>query len=159
MRDATSGFRTWFLPGTLLRKTAPDVKADYLPLTWAQTARYLMETPFDVGLIQVSPADERRLSQLRHLLYGGEGHRPQRPRLLIAQVNPHMPRTFRRQPHTQPREIDILVEGAEPLAEYPNRPLDDIDAEIGRRIAELIPDGCDAEPRASGASRWPPRTR
>ena len=26
-------FKTWFMPGTLLRKTAANVQADYLPLT------------------------------------------------------------------------------------------------------------------------------
>ena len=132
-------FKTWFLPGTLLRKTAPDVKADYLPLTWAQTARYLMETPFDVGLIQVSPADAEGYHSfgISCTAVKGIAHSA---KLLIAQVNPHMPRTFG-DSRIHASDIDILVEGAAPLAEYPNRPLDAIDAEIGRLIAEMIPDG------------------
>ncbi len=132
-------FKTWFLPGTLLRKTAPDVKADYLPLTWAQTARYLMETPFDVGLIQVSPADAAGYHSfgISCTAVKGIAHSA---KLLIAQVNPHMPRTFG-DSRIHASDIDILVEGAVPLAEYPNRPLDAIDAEIGRLIAEMIPDG------------------
>jgi 4-hydroxybutyrate CoA-transferase len=132
-------FKTWFLPGTLLRKTAPDVKADYLPLTWAQTARYLMETPFDVGLIQVSPADADGYHSFGVCCTAVKGI-AHSAKLLIAQVNPQMPRTLG-DSRIHASQIDILVDGDAPLTEYPNRPLDEIDSEIGRVIAGLIPDG------------------
>lgn len=132
-------FKTWFLPGTLLRKTAPDVKAEYLPLTWAQTARYLMTTSFDVGLIQVSPADEDGYHSYGVCCTATKGI-AHAAKLLIAQVNPKMPRTLG-DSRIHASEIDILVEGEAPLTEYPNRPLDAIDSEIGRQIAGLIPDG------------------
>ncbi|WP_138470379.1 acetyl-CoA hydrolase/transferase family protein [Poseidonocella sp. HB161398] len=132
-------FKTWFLPGTLLRKTTGDVKAEYLPMTWAQTARYLDETPFDVGLIQVSPADTDgyysvglNSTVVQSIL--------RRAKLVIAQVNPKVPRT-RGPSRIDPSQIDILVEAEEPLAEFPNRPGDAIDETIGRQIAGLIPDG------------------
>lgn len=132
-------FKTWFLPGTLLRKTAPDVKAEYLPLTWMQTARYLDETSFDVGLIQVSPADEEGYHSFGVCCTAVKGIAGS-AKLLIAQVNPNMPRTLG-DSRIHASDIDILVDGDEPLAEYPNRPLDEIDSEIGRLIGELIPDG------------------
>ncbi len=132
-------FKTWFLPGTLLRKTAADVKAEYLPLTWAQTARYLMETPFDVGLIQVSPADDEGYHSFGICCTAVKGI-AHSAKLLIAQVNPSMPRTLG-DSRIHASQIDILVEGDAPLTEYPNRPLDEIDSEIGRLIADLIPDG------------------
>lgn len=132
-------FRTWFLPGTLLRKSAGEVQADYLPMTWAQTARYLNETPFDVGLIQVSPADAEGFHSFGVCCTASKGI-ARSARLLIAQVNPRMPRTLG-DSRVHESEIDILVPGEAPLVEYPNRPLDAIDAEIGRRIAALIPDG------------------
>lgn len=132
-------FKTWFLPGTLLRKTAADVKADYLPLTWSQTARYLLETPFDVGLIQVSPPDEEGYHSmgLNCTVVKGIVHSA---KVLIAQVNPNVPRTLG-DSRVHASEIDVLVEQEEPLAEYPNRPLDDIDETIGTAIAGMIPDG------------------
>lgn len=132
-------FKTWFLPGTLLRKTAVDVTAEYLPLTWAQTARYLNETPFDVGLIHVSPADADGYHSYGVCCTAAKGIAGG-ARLLIAQVNPNMPRTLG-DSRIHASEIDILVAAEAPLAEYPNRPLDEIDSEIGRLIADLIPDG------------------
>lgn len=132
-------FKTWFLPGTLLRKTAPDVKAEYLPMTWAQTARFLDESRFDVGLIHVSPADAEGYHSFGVCCTAARGIAGS-SKLLIAQINPNMPRTLgESRIHTS--EIDILVAGDVPLAEYPNRPLDEIDSEIGRRVADLIPDG------------------
>ncbi|MBF9032676.1 hypothetical protein HKCCE2091_00340 [Rhodobacterales bacterium HKCCE2091] len=132
-------FKTWFLPGTLLRKTAGDVTAEYLPFTWAQTARYLAETSFDVGLIHVSPADAEGYHSFGVCCTAARGIAGS-AKTLIAQVNPAMPRT-RGDSRIHASEIDVLVEAAEPLMEYPNRPLDAIDAEIGRQIAGMIPDG------------------
>lgn len=132
-------FKTWFLPGTLLRKTAGDVTAEYLPLTWAQTARYLDETSFDVGMIHVSPADEDGYHSYGVCCTAAKGIAGS-AKLLIAQVNPNMPRTLG-DSRIHASEIDILVEAEEALIEYPNRPLDEIDSEIGRLIADLIPDG------------------
>lgn len=132
-------FKTWFLPGTLLRKTAPDVQAEYLPMTWAQTARYLDDSTFDVGLIHVSPADADGYHSFGVCCTAAKGI-ANSSTYLIAQVNPNMPRTLG-DSRIHASQIDALVEAAEPLAEYPNRPLDDIDATIGRQIGDLIPDG------------------
>lgn len=132
-------FKTWFLPGTLLRKTAGDVKAEYLPMTWAQTARYLNETSFDVGLIQVSPADDEGYYSMGVCCTAVKGI-VNSAKVLIAQVNPNMPRTLG-DSRIHSSQIDILVGGDVPLAEYPNRPLDEIDSKIGAQIAQLIPDG------------------
>lgn len=132
-------FKTWFLPGTLLRKTASDVKADYLPMTWSQTARFLRDTSFDVGLIHVSPPDDdgNYSVGLNSTVVKGVLNSA---KLVIAQVNANMPRT-KGDSCIHPSEIDILVDATEPLIEYPNRPGDEIDVAIGERIAALIPDG------------------
>lgn len=132
-------FKTWFMPGTLLRKTASDVKAEYLPLTWAQTARFLNSVSMDVALIQVSPADADgyhsvgvnstvSMALVKH------------SKLVIAQVNPLMPRTLG-DARVHASELDLIVEEESPLIEYPHRPADEVDAEIGRLIADMVPDG------------------
>jgi 4-hydroxybutyrate CoA-transferase len=132
-------FKTWFPPGTLLRNSVGDVRVEYLPFTWAQTGRFLMETRFDVGLIQVSPADADG-----YYSYGTNCTVVQgvlnSARLVIAQVNRHVPRTFGAS-RIRPAQIDILVDADAPLITYPNRPADEIDAAIGRQIAQLVPDG------------------
>lgn len=132
-------FKTWFLPGTLLRKTAPDVEADYLPMTWSQTVRFLWQANFDVALIQISPADENGFHSLglnatisRALIA--------RARLVIAQVNSEVPYTLG-DSRVHQSEIDILVEKSEPLIAYPARPIEEIDQIIGDQIADLVQDG------------------
>lgn len=132
-------FKTWFLPGTLLRKTASDVRAEYLPLTWAQTARFLNSTPIDVGLIQVSPADENGRHSLG-LNATVAMALVRNAKLVIAQVNPHMPRT-RGDSLVSGTDLDIIVEDDRDLIAFPSRPIDEIDAAIGRSIASLVPDG------------------
>lgn len=132
-------FRTWFPPGTLLRKTAADVRAEYLPLTWAQTARFLAETAFDVALVQVSPADAEGFHNtgLNCTVVKAVA---ESAKLLIAQVNENVPRTLG-DSRLHASRIGVLVEENEPLMEYPNRPTDAVDDEIGRLIAPLVPDG------------------
>lgn len=132
-------YKTWFMPGTLLRKTASDVKAEYLPLTWAQCAHFLNETPMDVGLVQISPADADGYHSLglnctvsRALI--------RHSRFVIGQVNANVPRTLG-DARVHSSDFDVLVDQTEPLTEYPARPTDEIDGAIGRYIADLVPDG------------------
>ncbi len=132
-------FKTWFMPGTLLRKTAGDVKAEYLPLTYAQVARYLKEVSFDVALVQVSPADENGMHSFG-VTCTTAMPLVESAKIVIAQVNKNIPRTCGNS-MVPSSCFDYLVEADEALIEYPNRPIDDIDGAIGTAIAGLIPDG------------------
>lgn len=131
--------RTWFMPGTLLGGAARELKAEFLPLSWVQTIRYLQQQRFDVALIQVSPADSAgrhslgiNTSQARVMM--------QSAALVIAEVNEAMPRTCG-DSLIDAGEIDILVHADHPLPEFPHRAGDATDRTIGRRAAELVPDG------------------
>jgi acyl-CoA hydrolase len=131
--------RTWFMPGTLLGGAAHELKADFLPLSWAQTVRYLEAQSFDVVLIQVGPADAEgrhslgiNTSQMRAMLKSAK--------LVIAEVNEAMPRTCG-DSLIDGDVIDILVEADHALPEFPHRDGDEIDRSIGRHAAELIADG------------------
>lgn len=132
-------FKTYFMPGTLLRKTAADVRAEYLPLTYAQTARFLLETPTDVAMIPVSPADTDGYHSLG-LSCTVSKAMAHSARYLIGQVNANVPRTLG-DSRIHVSRFDALVDVTEPLLEYPSRPTDDVDDAIGRLIADLIPDG------------------
>jgi 4-hydroxybutyrate CoA-transferase len=132
-------FKTWFMPGTLLRKSAADVQAEYLPLTWSQTARFLSTLPIDVGLIQVAPPDEQGNYNLGVNSTVAKAI-VANAKLVIAQVNRHMPRT-KGDSLVRAADIDLIVESDRALIEFPHRPNDSIDAAIGRRIAEFVPDG------------------
>jgi acyl-CoA hydrolase len=60
--------------------------------------------------------------------------------LVIAQVNPAMPRTLGNA-FVHRSQIDAWVETDEPLAPYPPPTLDAAERAIGRHVANLVPDG------------------
>jgi acyl-CoA hydrolase len=60
--------------------------------------------------------------------------------LVIAQVNPRMPRT-RGNAWLHRSQIDLCVEVDEPLAEYPPPPVTEVERAIGGHVANLVPDG------------------
>jgi acyl-CoA hydrolase len=60
--------------------------------------------------------------------------------LVLAQVNPRMPRT-RGNACLHRSQIDAWVEIDEPLLEYPRPELTDVERAIGRHVAGLVPDG------------------
>ncbi len=60
--------------------------------------------------------------------------------LVIAQVNPHMPRT-RGNCWLHTSQVDAWVDVDEPLLEYPPPVVGEIERAIGRHVAALVPDG------------------
>jgi acyl-CoA hydrolase len=141
LKDPDSPFRlkTWFMPGTLMSGDMRDVKADYLPFGWTQAARYLRSGVVDVAIVQVGEAD----AEGYHSLGVSVGqHRPMvdGARLVIAEVNAAMPRT-RGDSLIHESRIDVLVRGDHELIAFPNRVPGEIELAIGRRAAELVPDG------------------
>lgn len=130
---------TWFMPQTLLGNVGFGPNVDFLPMSWTQTCRYVQSLDIDVCLVQVSPADKDGF----HSLGISTGMNPiavERSKIVIAQVNDEMPFTFgSSQVHES--QIDFVVEQSGPLRPYPHRPPDELDAVIGRYVADLIPDG------------------
>lgn len=130
--------RTWFMPGALLGQSFRDVNADYMPLTWAQTARWLGRLKPDVALIQVSPEDEDGFHSLgvctsmTPAMMSGA-------RLVVAEVNPQMPRT-RGHALVHRSRIDVLVPADHPIPEFPHREADETDQRIGALAAAFVPD-------------------
>ena len=63
-----------------------------------------------------------------------------RAALVIAQVNPNMPRTVGNAAlHTS--QVDVCVEVDEPLLPYPPPVVGDVERAIGRTVAGIVPDG------------------
>jgi acyl-CoA hydrolase len=60
--------------------------------------------------------------------------------LVIAQVNPNMPRT-RGNGWLHTSQVDAWVDVDEPLIEYPPPAVGDVERAIGRHIAAIVPDG------------------
>jgi len=130
--------RTWFRPGTLIGGDTRQIDADFLPMSWAQTLRYLSSTTIDVALVTVSPADERGQHSVG-ISASNTLACVRNARLVIAQVNAEMPRT-RGDSLVHESELDVVVHADAPLLEFPHRPGDDVDRAIGLRAAEHVPD-------------------
>jgi acyl-CoA hydrolase len=60
--------------------------------------------------------------------------------LVIAQVNPHMPRT-RGEASLHRSQVDVFVEVDEPLLAYPPPAIGEVERAIGRGVAAIVPDG------------------
>jgi acyl-CoA hydrolase len=130
---------SWFMPQTLLGDVGLGPNVDFLPMTWTQTCGYVQTLKIDVCLVQVSPADKNGFHSL--------GVSPslnlfliRQAAVVIAQINQDMPYTTGNT-LVHESEIDFAVEHDAPLPPFPHRPPDELDAVIGRSVADLIPDG------------------
>ncbi|MFH1032543.1 MAG: acetyl-CoA hydrolase/transferase C-terminal domain-containing protein [Chloroflexota bacterium] len=116
-------------------------KADFLPvkLSEAHTLFQSGLVPIDVALIQVSPPDEKGYSSLG-VSVGYSYEAALSARIIIAEVNDRMPRTYgRNQLHIN--QIHYLVKTSRPLLEYPFPQIGEIEMAVARNVNRLIDDG------------------
>lgn len=93
----------------------------------------------DCVLVHVAPPDGRGYVSLGvavGVTLPAARHAP----LVIAQVNPNMPRT-RGNAYLHRSQIDVWVEVDEPLLPYPPPAVGEVERAIGRHVAALVPDG------------------
>ncbi|QOJ30491.1 MAG: acetyl-CoA hydrolase/transferase family protein [Ignavibacteriales bacterium] len=147
-KDMEGHFRhkSYFM-GAEVRKAVAEGDADYAPI-------FLFEYPLlfargiikpDIALIQVSPPDEHGFCS-----YGVEvgitKTSAEKSSMVIAQVNPNMPRTLG-DSFIHISKITYIVECDDPIAELPQGERDlteeqqNIYSKIGEYIANLIEDG------------------
>lgn len=147
-KDMEGHFRhkSYFM-GAEVRKAVAEGDADYAPI-------FLFEYPLlfargiikpDIALIQVSPPDEHGFCS-----YGVEvgitKTSAEKSSMVIAQVNPNMPRTLG-DSFIHISKIKYIVECDDPIAELPQGERDltpeqqNIYSKIGEYIANLIEDG------------------
>src|SRR5439155_1215622 len=75
--------------------------------------------------------------------------------LVLAQVNPAMPRTLGNA-FLHRSQIDAWVEVDEPLTPYPPPVVGEVERAIGRRVAALVPDGATVQVGDGGEPRAAP---
>lgn len=130
-----------FFVGKNMRPYIDYNRIDYLPCFLSEIPKLLEagDLKFDVAIIQVSPPDEHGyfslgvsvdvvLSAIKHA------------KMVIAQVNRYMPRTFGDGIIHQD-QIDYCIEHHEELEEVHSHKLTEIELEIGKNVASLIPNG------------------
>ncbi len=125
--------------GGSTREAIREGRADYLPCFFSQIPS-LFDTvlPIDVAMITVSPPDTSGYCSLG-VSVDYTRKAVQTARLVIAEVNPNMPRTHG-ESFVHSSEIDYFVNVDEPLYELKPPQISDVENAIGRHVAELIDD-------------------
>ena len=130
-----------FFIGNSLRGAVGECRADYTPIFLSQVPKLLRSrrVPIDVAMICVSPPDEHG-----YCSYGVSVDitkaATESARLVVAQVNEHMPRTLG-DSFIHVDQINILVDHSEPLLEWPHEEIDEETRRIAQHVARLVRDG------------------
>ncbi len=123
------------------RQAVSEGRADYLPVFLSEVPQ-LFRTgvlPLDVALIQVSPPDRHGFCSLG-VSVDVTRAAVQVAKIVIAQVNPNMPRTHGDGILHQD-DIDFLVPVDDPIFEAPLHQFTGVEQAIGLHCAELVEDG------------------
>jgi len=129
-----------FVGGNLRDRFDGD-RVDYIPVFLSEIPALFRSRrrPIDVALVQVSPPDRHGLCTLGASVDVAAAA-VEVADLVIAQVNPHMPR-IHGDGVVRLADLDYWYEDARPLPEFPPAPLGPIERAIGRHVAPLVEDG------------------
>lgn len=132
---------TAFFIGPNVREAVQSGRADFVPVFLSELPGLLRagRMKVDVALLQVSPPDERGYVSLGVSVDVVQAA-IEAADLLIAQVNPHMPRTFGASA-LPVSELDYLIDLPTPLPELVAEPPDAVSRAIAGYVASLVPDG------------------
>lgn len=124
-----------------IRQLLREGRADFYPVTFANTPRLLREGDYksDVLMVTVSPPDEGGYCSLGVSVDYAWGALERPPRVVIAEVNPNMPRTHGRS-FIHVSQIDYIVEVDEPVYELEQFLITDVETKIGQYVATLVED-------------------
>jgi len=123
------------------RAAVNEARADYVPVFLHKIPQLIMngQLPIDVAMIQTSPPDAHGFVSLGVEVLASLAA-VRRAKLVIAQVNPRMPRTLG-DTFVDLSQIDRIVEVDAPLPELAAETPGEVAERIGRHIASLIEDG------------------
>jgi 4-hydroxybutyrate CoA-transferase len=134
-------FATWHM-SPRLRQAAGRGQVRFVPARYFDVVTVFNESGVwapDCVLVHTAPPDRHGYLSLG-VSVSVSLPAARRAPLVLAQVNPRMPRTLG-QAFLHRSQIDAWVEVDEPLLEYPPPTVGDTERGIGRRVAELVPDG------------------
>ena len=127
--------------GNDMRELARLARVDYVPISLAEVPRLVASgrLVFDTALIQVSPPDPAGMCSLGVSVDVSHAAALS-ARTIIAEINPHMPRTGPRSEIPIGR-IEHIVVVDDPVIEYLHEPLGPTAERIARYVARIIGDG------------------
>nr|WP_305849537.1 hypothetical protein [Pyxidicoccus parkwaysis] len=141
---------TAFFIGANVRQAVQEGRADFMPVFLSEIPELIRSrrVRIDVALLQVSPPDAHGYVSLGVSVDIVRGA-VDAATLLIAEVNPNMPRTHG-DSFLDVRRIHHLVPVDTPLLEAHSEPLDEVSRQIGAHPAWRAPEpGWQAHPRAA----------
>jgi acyl-CoA hydrolase/GNAT superfamily N-acetyltransferase len=141
-REHEHRFRhTAFFIGPNVRQAVQEGRADFMPVFLSEIPELIRSrrVRVDVVLLQVSPPDRYGYVSLG-VSVDIVRSAVESASLLLAEVNPHMPRTHG-DSFIHVSRLHRLVPVEQPLPELVREPEDDVSRELGRHVARLIPDG------------------
>lgn len=131
-----------FFIGNSVRGAVNSARADYTPIFLSQVPALFRsgQVGIDVAMIMVSPPDEHGFVSMG-VSVDITKSAAESARMLVAQVNKHMPRTYG-DCFLHVSQIDYLIEHDEMLLEWPvvDEP-DETIQQIATNVARIIPDG------------------
>lgn len=124
------------------REAVNSGRADYVPISLHQVPWLFKRgvLPLDYALVQVSPPDEFGFVSLGVEVIAAKAAVEQ-ARRVIALVNPRMPRTLG-DTFVHVSKFAAFVEVDFPLPVLPRDTFGEVEARIGKYVADLIDDGC-----------------
>ncbi|MDQ3264293.1 MAG: GNAT family N-acetyltransferase [Myxococcota bacterium] len=132
---------TAFFIGPNVREAIKEGRADFMPVFLSEIPELIRSrrVRVDVALIQVSPPDARGYVSLG-VSVDVVRSAVEAAAMIIAEVNPHVPRTHG-DSFIDVRRIHHFVRSEAPLLERRPEPLDEVTRQIGHHIAQLVPNG------------------
>ncbi|MFP3895492.1 MAG: GNAT family N-acetyltransferase [Anaerolineales bacterium] len=127
--------------GPGVRSAVAEGLADYTPIFLSEIPRLFKSgrMPLDTALIQVTPPDKFGFCSLGVSVEAVKAA-AEAADLVIAQVNPQMPRTLG-DSFMHMEDIDILVDYEEPILEVESSAPDDVALAIARHATRLVENG------------------
>jgi acyl-CoA hydrolase len=134
-------FATWHMARSLQEAEARG-DVDFVPVRYFDTVTaFAAGGPWapDAVIVHAAPPDRAGYLSLGvSVSYSLPAAR--RAPLVIAQVNPRMPRTLGNA-FLHRSQVHCWVEAEHPLAEYPPTPIGEVERRIAAHVADLVPDG------------------
>ena len=126
----------------VVRQLIAEGRADFYSVTFFGVPRLLREGDFksDVFMVTVTPPDNYGYCNLGINVDYAWGALERPPRVILAEMNPYMPRTQGRT-SLHFSQIDYVVEVNEPLFELEQFSITDVETRIGEYVASLVEDG------------------
>ncbi len=129
-----------FFIGANVREAVNACRADFMPVFLSEIPRLIRtHLPIDVALIQVSPPDKRGFMTLG-VSVDIVRSAVDTAGLVIAEVNPNMPRTWG-DTTVHVDDVGCIIEVDYPIPSLPRPTLSEVEHAIGRHVASLIPNG------------------